>query len=295
MPEAIANDITIHYEEIGDSDAPTFLLISGLGSQMTGWPLEFCRKLAAKGFHVVRFDNRDIGLSQYFDEAGTPNMKEVLAELAQGNKPQSAYTLADMAADAAGLLDALNIDKAHIAGASMGGMIAQMVAINHGDKCFSMCSVMSTSGRKSLPQAAPEISALLTARPEQNDRESLARHAMRTKKIVGSPEHQANDAEMLENALADVDRAYHPQGQSRQYVAVIASGSRSYLLRNVTVPTLVLHGSIDPLVPPAAGRDTADLVPGAEYVEIDGMGHDIPLGLWDTIAEHMASHAKANQ
>jgi pimeloyl-ACP methyl ester carboxylesterase len=154
---------------------------------------------------------------------------------------------------------------------------------------------MSTSGRKSLPQAAPEISALLTARPEKKDRESLAKHAVRTKKIVGSPGLQASDPDMLTNALADVDRAYHPQGQARQYVAVIASGSRSYLLRDVTVPTLVLHGSVDPLVLPAAGRDTADLIPGAQYVEIEGMGHDIPPGLWDTIANHMASHAEVTQ
>jgi len=294
VPDTIANNITIHYEEIGKADDPAFLLISGLGSQMTGWPLAFCEKLAAQGFQVIRFDNRDIGLSQYFDEAGTPDMTAVLAGLAKGEKPQPAYGLDDMAADAAGLLDALGIDKAHVAGASMGGMIAQMVAINHGDKCHSLCSVMSASGRSSVPQPRPEISALLTTPPENNDREGRARHAVKNKKIIGSPGFQASDEQMMADALADVDRAYHPQGQQRQYVAIIANGSRSYLLKDVTVPTLVLHGSIDPLVLPAAGKDTAELIPGAQYVEIEGMGHDIAPGHFDTIVDKLTTHAAAH-
>jgi len=294
MPQITANNITLEYDEIGNAADPAFLLISGLGSQLIGWPQEFAENLAAQGFRVIRFDNRDIGLSQHFDEEGTPDMGQIMAGLKNGQKPVSPYMLDDMAADAAGLLDALGIDKAHIAGMSMGGMIAQLVAANHPEKCLSMNSIMSTSSRGSLPPGTPEATAVLTALPEDNSREGRARHKVKSKLITGSPGHQAPDDVLYDEMLADIDRSYHPEGQQRQYVAIMASGSRTWLLPKITVPTMVLHGDIDPLVPREAGIDTAELIPGSEYVEVEGMGHDIAPGLYDTIMGHMARHAKSH-
>lgn len=294
MASITANGITIEYEETGDKEAPAFLLISGLGSQLIGWPTAFADMLAAEGFRVIRFDNRDIGLSQYFDDEPVPDMAKVFADLKEGIKPTAPYMLDDMAADAAGLLDALGIEKAHVAGMSMGGMIAQLVAANHPEKCLSMTSVMSTSSRGSLPPGTPEATAVLTAVAEDQSREGRARHKVKGKKITGSPGFQASDEDLYEEALADIDRAYHPEGQARQYLAIIASGSRTWLLPKITVPTMVLHGDIDPLVPREAGLDAAELIPNASYVEVKGMGHDIPPGHYQEILGHFVAHAKAN-
>ncbi len=294
MAKITANGISIEYEETGDKNAPAFLLISGLGSQLIGWPTAFAEMLASEGFRVVRFDNRDIGLSQYFDDQPVPDMANVFADLKEGIKPTAPYMLEDMAADAAGLLDALGIDKAHVAGMSMGGMIAQLVAANHPEKCLSMTSVMSTSSRGSLPPGTPEATAVLTNVAEDQSREGRARHKVKGKKITGSPGFQASDEELYEEALADIDRAYHPEGQARQYLAIIASGSRTWLLPKITVPTMVLHGDIDPLVPREAGLDTAELIPNASYVEVKGMGHDIPPGHYQEILGHFVAHAQAN-
>jgi pimeloyl-ACP methyl ester carboxylesterase len=176
----------------------------------------------------------------------------------------------------------------------MGGMIAQLAAANHPEKCLSMNSIMSTSSRGSLPPGTPEATAVLTSQPEEDTREGRARHKVKSKKITGSPGHQASDEDLYAEMLADIDRSYHPQGQQRQYVSIMASGSRTWLLPKITVPTMVLHGDIDPLVPREAGIDTAALIPGSEYVEVEGMGHDVAPGLYDTIMGHMVRHANNN-
>ena len=294
MPHMTANNISICYDTLGNPADPAFLLISGLGSQLIDWPQAFAEKLADEGFYVIRFDNRDIGLSQYFDEEGVQDMDDVMAGLAQGQKPSSPYLLDDMAADAAGLLDSLGIDKAHIAGMSMGGMIAQLVAANHPEKCLSMNSIMSTSSRGSLPPGTPEATAALTSKPAEDTREGRAQHAVNNKKVYGSIGYLASDEDMLKQELAKVDRAYHPDGKARQHVAIMASGSRTWLLPKITVPTMVLHGAADPLVLPVAGKDVADLIPGADYVELDGMGHDIAPGLYQPILDNMVGHARAH-
>ena len=296
MAEVQANGITITYDEFGAKDAAPLLLIMGLGAQMTRWAPAFCEAIAARGFRVIRFDNRDVGLSTHFVEAGIPDMPAVAAAVREGKPAPVPYDLSDMAADAAGLLDALGIARAHIVGASMGGMIAQLVAAEHPEKVLSLTSIMSNTGNPDTPRATPEAMAVLTNRPPHpSDEEAYLKHTVASARVTGSPAYPADEAVLRANSLADVKRCYEPTGFARQMAAVTASGDRRAKLKTITAPTVVVHGEADPLVPVEGGRDTAANIPGAELVVIPGMGHDLPPALYGTLVDAIAKVAERSK
>jgi pimeloyl-ACP methyl ester carboxylesterase len=294
MPKAIANGIEIHYEEQGDKAAPPMLLIMGFGAQLTLWPDELVEALASRGFRVIRYDNRDIGLSHKFDGVKAPGLVKMTLLSKLGLKPKVPYTLADMADDGAGLLDTLGIEKAHIVGASMGGMIAQHFVSRHADKCLSLTTIFSTTGNPKLPPAKPEAMKALVTRPDSTDEKVLVEHGMMVARTIGSPGYPTEDERLRERTTASVRRSFYPEGPTRHLSAIVADGDRRGMLKDVTVPTLVLHGEDDPLVPCEGGRDTAASIPGAKLKTIPGWGHDLPLELVDELADAIAGHAKAN-
>jgi pimeloyl-ACP methyl ester carboxylesterase len=292
MANVTANGISIEYETFGDPTKPALALIMGLGAQMIFWQDDFCRQLMERGFHVVRFDNRDCGRSRHFQELGIPDVGAAMTASLSGEPvPSPPYALRDMAADVVGLLDALGIERAHVVGASMGGMIAQTVAIEHPARVRSMTSIMSTTGNREVPPATPEaMTALLT--PSPSDRAEFIDHMVKTFRIVGSPGFEFDEASFRDRVGRAFDRSYDPSGVARQLVAVLADGDRRERLRSVRVPTLVIHGRNDPLVPVEGGVDTADAVPGARLLVIEGMGHDLPRGAWPQIIDAIASFAE---
>tara|TARA_R110000751_G_scaffold2018_8_gene8816 strand:+ start:159631 stop:160521 length:891 start_codon:yes stop_codon:yes gene_type:complete len=294
MPKAIANGIEIHYEEQGDKTAPPMLLIMGFGAQLTLWPDELVEALASRGFRVIRYDNRDIGLSHKFDGVKAPGLVKMTLLSKLGLKPKVPYTLADMADDGAGLLDTLGIETAHIVGASMGGMIAQHFVSRHADKCLSLTTIFSTTGNPKLPPAKPEAMKALVTRPDSTDEKVLVEHGMMVARTIGSPGYPTEDERLRERTTASVRRSFYPEGPTRHLSAIVADGDRRGMLKDVTVPTLVLHGEDDPLVPCEGGRDTAASIPGAKLKTIPGWGHDLPLELVDELADAIAGHAKAN-
>lgn len=289
MPNIVANKIKIEYETFGDNSSPALLLIMGLGAQMILWEEEFCNRLAEKGHYVIRFDNRDAGLSQKMDDAGVPNVIRIMQKALKGEKVESPYTLDDMADDSIGLLDALGIEKAHVCGASMGGMIAQVVALRHPSRVLSLVSIMSSTGDPSLPPAKPEaMSVLLTPPPAERD--AFIEHSVKTWKTISGSGFAFDEGRARRLAVAGYDRCHHPQGVVRQLTAIVAHGSRRPALASVTAPTLVIHGSDDPLVPVEAGKDTAEAIPGAELLIVEGMGHDLPLETWPRIIDAISEH-----
>jgi len=281
MPNLSANGIRIEYEEFGDRSRPPLLLIMGLGAQMILWPEEFCEQLAGRGHRVIRFDNRDVGKSTWFDDLGVPDalMRQPVA---------APYLLRDMAADAVGVLDALGIDTAHIVGASMGGMIAQSVAIDFPSRVRTVTSIMSSTGNPDLPPASPDAMGVLLAPPPTTRDEAIER-SVSVFRTIGSPGFPFDEAEMRERAARAFDRGFNPAGTVRQLVAILASGSRKQALGAVRVPALVIHGKDDPLVPFPAGQDTAAAIPGAELLAIDGMGHDLPRALWPRFVDRISA------
>lgn len=288
------NGVDIAYESLGDESAPAILLIMGLGMQMVAWPDDFCQALADRGFRVIRFDNRDTGLSTHVALTKQPNL--ILAMLAArlGLPMRRPYALTDMAADAVGLLDGLGLGKAHIVGASMGGMIAQHIAARYHSRVLSLTSIMSSSGNPRLPMPRLDALKALLSRPTNpTDHDSVVAHLVRLFRIIGSPAFPTPEADMRERISRSVRRAYDPPGVAHQLLAIIADGDRRKLLRTITAPTLVIHGAADPLVPPAAARDTAGNIPGARLVLIDGMGHDLPAQLIDRLASEIATHCVA--
>jgi pimeloyl-ACP methyl ester carboxylesterase len=296
MPEVQANGITVTYDEFGPEGAPPVLLIMGLGAQMTRWSPAFCEAVADRGFRVIRFDNRDVGLSTHFIDAGVPDMAAVAQAVREGRKPPVPYTLSDMAADAAGVLEALGIGRAHIVGASMGGMIAQLVAAEHPQRTLSLTSIMSNTGNPDTPRATPEAMAVLTNRPPHpSDEEAYLAHSVAAARVTGSPAYPADEAVLRAQLLSDVKRCYEPTGFARQMAAVTASGDRREKLKTITAPTIVVHGEADPLVPVAGGRDTAANIRGAELMVIPGMGHDLPPVLYGAIADAIAGVAERSK
>jgi pimeloyl-ACP methyl ester carboxylesterase len=293
MARVRANGIELDYDSFGSPQGRPLLLIMGLGGQSLMWDEGFCDALAARGHFVVRYDNRDVGLSTKFDAAGIPNVMELMVQSAAGKTPSAPYTLDDMADDAAGLLDALGLETAHVCGASMGGMIAQTLAIRHGRRLRSLTSIMSSTGNPSVPPAKPEAMAVLMTPPPE-DRAGSLDAAVRTWRTIGSPGFPFDEAKIRARAGRLYDRSFHPQGVARQLAAVVAHGSRVEKLKDVTTPTLVIHGAADPLVPLEGGRDTARSIPGAELLVIEGMGHDLPEGAWPQLVGAISEHtAKA--
>jgi pimeloyl-ACP methyl ester carboxylesterase len=287
---ARANGIELCWDSFGETGAPPILLIMGLAAQMIAWPDEFCERIAERGFRVIRFDNRDIGMSTHFDAAGVPNIGAALAAATQGKPVDAPYRLSDMAADAFGLLDALGIARAHVVGASMGGAIAQTMAIERPERMLTLTSIMATTGEPGLPPPTPEAMGVLLKPPVATLEGFIESYAQTWKVLrAGSfPEDEALDRERAEQVFA---RGLNPPGVARQLAAILASGSRKSGLRSVRVPTLVLHGDADPLVPLACGVDTAESIPGARLVVIPGMGHALPISCWARIIDEIARHA----
>ncbi|MEL7188710.1 MAG: alpha/beta fold hydrolase [Pseudomonadota bacterium] len=291
---ATTTGIELFYEEHGDRSNETILLIMGLGAQMTLWPDDFVAALVDRGFHVIRYDNRDIGLSEKMGDARAPGIAWQVLRKRFGWPAPVPYTLKDMAHDAAGLLDALGIEKAHAVGASMGGMIAQLLAIHHRHKLLSMTSIMSTTGNPKLPQADKEaMEALIAPLPSLDDEELMLAHGMHIRDKIGSPGFKGDPERRRELVLKNLRRSVYPPGLPRQLAAIIDDGDRRERLKGVTTPTLVLHGEGDPLVKVEAGRETAEHIPGAKLVTIPGWGHDLPNELTEQLADEIAAHAKS--
>jgi pimeloyl-ACP methyl ester carboxylesterase len=283
---APVNGIEIAYEELGDPDGEPLVLIMGLATQMIFWDVEFCELLGERGYRVIRFDNRDIGHSTKIDAAGVPGSGPML--LGYG---RPAYRLADMAADTVGLLDHLGIERAHVVGASMGGMIAQQVAIDHPQRALSLCSIMSATGNRRYRLPRWQAFATLLSRPAAT-REDYVEQAVKTFKIIGSPAYPMDEPRFRELVGLAYDRGHQPAGVARQLHAINCSGNRARRLRSLDLPALVVHGSADPLVRPAAGRETAASLRGARLWLIEGMGHDLPVVLHERFADEIDANAR---
>ena len=287
-----ANGIDIEVDDTGadgsQAGRPVVLLIMGLGMQLVAWPLPLVQGLVDAGYRVIRHDNRDIGLSQHFDHLGTPNILWASLQHRLGFTPKTPYSLHDMALDTVGVLDALQVPQAHVVGVSMGGMIAQRVALAAPDRVLSLTSIMSSSGARGLPQAKAAVMRALFSRPNGNDRAAIIDSGVRLFRVIGSPGFPVEDSVLRERIALGVNRSWHPAGTLRQMVAIAAdAGHRAALLGGIRLPTLVLHGRADPLVPYPNGEDTARRVPGARLVGIDGMGHDLPPGVVERLLVEM--------
>jgi pimeloyl-ACP methyl ester carboxylesterase len=277
--------VELCYETFGDPADPTLLLIMGLATQMIAWREEFCEGLAARGFHVVRFDNRDVGRSGHID-GPTPSLPQLLTRSPKG----APYLLGDMAADAAGLLDHLGVERAHVAGASMGGMIGQTLAARYADRVLSLTSIMSNTGHRWSGQPALGVyPVLLKTAPRERD--AFVEHIVKTYGAIGSTGFDGDDSDLREIAGRSYDRGLDPRGTARQMWAIVASGDRTKELGTITAPTLVIHGTADKLVSPSGGRATRKAIPGARLVTIEGMGHDLPRALWPRYTSLIAEHA----
>lgn len=283
MAKIRAGGTELEYEVSGPANGTPLLFINGFGSQMTSWPHQFFDALADAGMRVIRFDNRDVGLSQRWHGI-VPDIRAAMKTARAGGKPDVPYTLNEMAADAAGLLDALGIESAHISGCSMGGMIAQLVALNHPEKARSLISIFSTTSDPSLPPSSKEAAEALTARPPSTDREAVVAHSVKGRRTYASTAWPFDEEHWKMIAARAYDRAYYPEGTIRQYAAIMASPPRTERLKSLKLPTLVLHGSADTLLRPEGGRHTAQCIAGSEYHEVEGWGHDMPLPAIPVIA-----------
>ena len=290
--QVTANGIRLEVEDHGSPSGEPLLLIMGLGMQLLGWPDDFVAMLVARGFRVIRFDNRDIGLSQGFDADGVPNLAFDSLRYTFGLRVKSSYTLADMAADSIGVLDALGIARAHVCGASMGGMIAQHVAILAPDRVKSLTLIMTSSGARRLPGPTLKVRTAMISRPaDPGSVASIVEHYVHLYALIGSPAFATAPAELRARFTTSVLRSYRPAGTARQMVAIAADGDRTPLLARIRVPTQIIHGAADKLVPVAAGRDLHARIEGAAIDVIDGMGHDLPAALWSRFVADIATVA----
>jgi pimeloyl-ACP methyl ester carboxylesterase len=292
MPKANVNNIEIEYETIGDPSSEPLLLIAGLGSQMFAWTDEMCENFANRGFFVIRFDNRDVGLSTKFGDAGLPDFVEISAAYARGEIPEVPYSLEDMAGDAVGVLDALNIDKAHICGASMGGMIAQVLSYKYPSRVLSLTLIMSTTGNPDLPQSKPEIMAQFFA-PVPSEREAFIEEMVKRGRLIHGT--FTYDEEVSREYMArEYDRSYYPEGITRQLAAMAVPGNLKPKLAEIKAPTLVIHGKEDPLNSVEAGKDIATSIAGAELLILDGMGHSFPREVIPHIVNALVANSNKN-
>jgi len=300
MAQVQANGLTFEYESFGRKSDPALLLIMGFSAQMTMWPEALCEGLAGRGFRVIRFDNRDIGKSTHLEHLGAPDISGAMAKAMSGQPVDAPYALDDMALDAVSVLRALDIESAHIVGASMGGMIAQIVAARHPNATRSLTSIMSTTGRRDLPPASPEAMSALMTPPPSDSREHRIEAGMKVWRAIGSPGYQESDVELRAIVTREVDRSpYDPAGIGRQMLAIISAPPRNEILKNVRAPSLVIHGADDPLVPLEGGKDTAASIPGCEIIVVPGMGHGFESSLVPIYLEHIgrfvtAAEAQAN-
>ena len=285
---AAANGIDLAYETHGDPSGEPLLLVMGLGAQLIAWPIELCDALVDRGFFVIRYDNRDVGLSTKVAATGGDFLASFL-KAQQGEPIDVAYTLSDMAADGMALLDHLGLESAHLVGASMGGMIAQTMAIEHPQRVRTLTSIMSTTGEPEVGQPTAEAMSLLL-RPPAATRDEAIEAGVAASRAIGGPDH-FDETIARERAAAAYDRCFNPAGTARQLLAIVASGSRAEALARLDVPTLVVHGDADPLVTPSGGQRTAALIPGAELLMLEGMGHDIPPAMIGPIVEAITSLA----
>ena len=287
----VANGIAIEVDDQGPANAEPLLLIMGLGMQLIGWPDELVQLLISRGFRVIRMDNRDAGLSQSFDHLGLPNLAWAAIKHAVRLPVQSPYSVGDMAADALGVLDALGIKRAHVCGASMGGMVAQHLAGRHPDRVKSLTLMMTTTGARRLPRATWSVQKALLSRPDGSSPDAVVAHLQRVLTLIGSPAFPPEPQRLRQRLRASVDRAWRPAGTARQLAAIAADGDRSALVAQIRMPTTVIHGQADPLVPVAAGHDLAERIAGAHKDIVPGMGHDLPTQLLPRFADTIKSNA----
>jgi pimeloyl-ACP methyl ester carboxylesterase len=282
----IGDGVELCYETFGDPGDPAMLLVMGLGTQMLGWHEDFCRLLAERGFFVIRYDNRDVGRSTHHRGVKPPGPLELLTR----RPKQLAYTLDDLADDGMGLLTQLGVDRAHVVGASMGGMIAQTMAVRHADRVLSLTSIMSMTGNRRVGNPALRVYPIFLGRPPR-DRDAHVERISKVFGLIGSPAFERDDEEMRRLAGLSYDRDPTTGGTPRQLAAILAAGDRTEALRDIAVPTLVIHGSEDRMIAPSGGKATARAIPGAKLMTIEGMGHDLPRGVWDRIVEAITENA----
>ena len=290
MPRAAVNGLEIEYETFGNPSDRPLLLIIGLGGQLLQWDENLCRDIASRGHFVIRYDNRDTGLSSKIDKAGEPNFQETLGKIMSGDKSVAPYSIEDMADDAAGLVKALGIPSAHICGMSMGGMIAQTLALRHPSLVLGLISIYSTTGNPRLPQPKPEILAALMT-PPPVERAANIEYMLDFFKMIAGPAFPVDEEWTRRMLAASYDRSFYPAGIARQLIAILTQHNRTSALSSIKAPTLVIHGTADPLASVEGGKETAACIPGAELMLIEGMGHDLPHGgAWPKIAEAVAAH-----
>ena len=294
MPTIQTNGICIEYDTFGNDMLPPLILIMGYSGQMILWGEKFCEKLAGEGLFVIRFDNRDVGLSSKIEDAGDDDFNELAAAILQGQNVQVPYTLDDMAADTIGLMDGLGIKKAHVLGTSMGGMIAQIMAINYPERLYSIISMSSTTGNPKLFSGISSEKYFLPVRPMSvpHERNANIEYTVQGMRELAGSGFTFEEEYMRGLAQASYDRCFYSKGVERQLLALMVSGNRRPCLEKLTIPTLVIHGDADPLVPVEGGIDTAKAIPGATLLIVEGMGHDLPMGAWDRIVDGIAAHVK---
>ncbi len=295
MTFATTNGLDLAYDSFGSEADEALLLIAGLGVQRIRWAEPFCEMLAGQGFRVIRFDNRDAGCSTHLSQHAPPDLGALVAALRAGRRPVVPYTLVDMAADAVGLLDALAIPRAHVVGLSMGGMIAQIMASEHPGRVLSLTSIMSGTGNPALPQAEPDVMALMM-RPVPDparDEAGFLAHSLAFARRIAGPDHPVDEAAHRRLVLEEAKRSHDPAGAGRQLAAMVVAGDRRARLATIGVPVLVIHGACDPLIPPACGADTAAAIPGAEFLLVDGMGHHLPASLHERVADAIVRAARS--
>ena len=293
MPQIVTKGIQLEYETFGSPKNPTILLVMGLGCQLIHWPVELCERLVGLGYHVIRFDNRDVGLSTILDHKGRPNLKRIILFRTLRLPHPVPYTLKDMAKDTLGLLDALGVERVHLVGISMGGMIAQIIAAHYPGRVLSLTSIMSASGNPWISPSKPEAAkALLTPPADPNNFDAIVERSVRINKVIQSPKFARDDEELRRRAEIVVSRSHHPEGTLRQMVAAFTSGDRRNQLKKITVPAMVFHGDQDPLIKVECGIDTAHHLPNSELRVIPGMGHDLPDAILPELADAIVSAAK---
>ncbi len=294
MSFATVNGIRIAYEEYGDKGAPAVLMIQGLGMPLTGWPPSWRQYMAKAGFRVICPDNRDAGKSDCFDQFGVPAMLDILKCSLFNARIRSAYKLKDMATDAVGVLDHLGVEKAHVIGVSMGGMIAQRIAIHYPERMLSLTPIMTMTGDRQMPHPSLKVKWRLISQPSHGDRQSMMKHSEKLWRTIGSPDYPASDEDLKAYINSLLDRGTHPKGAARQLAAILSENDRSPLLKQLNVPTLVIHGEADPLVPVSCGKQLAEKIPGAKLHIEPGMGHDFPVLLEEKMLRLITEHLKAS-